>query len=578
MKNIDALMLSVIKNKVNAISAEMLNWAMHCGVTTFMYEIRDCAFGLLDGNCGLISQSDGIPLFGGSLGPAAKNCVDFLGLENLEPGDVIICNDFEFTGNHTNDVMVVIPVFFRDKIWGFSVGKAHWIDIGAKSSYPTDARTRFEEGLRLPPMKIYKKGQLDKTLWNIIEKNTRAPDLCWGDFQAQITACRVGERRVIELLEKYGPDIVKECINRIYEQSEYVLREQLNNLPNGTWTAEDYLDSNGIDDELIPIKVTVTINHGNIILDFSGSAPEQPGPMNSHWITTCSAARFAIKCLFVPYLPMNEGFNRPIEVIAPQGSIFNATPKVPSFLCGDVASAIPELINKALAAVIPERVPACSGGHVIGVGFYGFDPKTGKYWGTIVPVMIGHGASMQRDGENYLMHHSAGGGKNIPVEMLEASFPLFVESQEFIPNSGGAGRNRGGLGTRLHIRLLAPATFYCFIEKAKTPHWGIGGGKEGLANNVLICSKESNPINVQKTSGIQLQTGDEVIIIAGGGGGYGSPFKREPQKVLEDVKNGYITCDEARLVYGVAIDPCTLQIDTTATELLRNPNRPTSNC
>jgi len=570
MSKVDPITFAVVRNRLISIANGMLETAFRCGVTTFMYEIRDCSFGLLDADAGIIAQSNGIPLFAGSLGPATKNCIDYIGKENLDPGDVIISTAPDITGNHTSDAILFTPIFFRDKIFGYAATKAHWIDLGAKSTYPADAVNIYEEGLRIPPVKLYKRGNLQSEIWEIINWNSRAPNQVWGDMQAQIAGCRFAEKQVTELLDKYGVETVDAIIKEMYDYSERITRLAIEKIPDGTWTAEDYIDSNGIDlDKPILTKVTVMIKGSDITIDLSESDPEQRGPMNGLWVTTLSAARAAVKALTSPELPADEGSNRPIKVIAPKGCVYNAGPTAPSFLCGDVASTILELVNKALYRILPERIPACSGGSVIGDGFFGTDPKTGRYWGTIIPAIIGQGADFYSDGENYLMHHSCAGGQNIPTEILESTFPLFVEKIEFVKDSGGAGKRRGGLGSRFQIRLLAPATFYSFIEKAKTPHWGIDGGKEGLRNYALIKSRGKGEFEVLKTSGVQLTEGDGVIVIAGGGGGYGDPLERDIEEARWDVINGYVSVERARQDYRVVIDPQTFEVDVTATQELR---------
>jgi N-methylhydantoinase B len=234
-----------------------------------------------------------------------------------------------------------------------------------------------------------------------------------------------------------------------------------------------------------------------------------------------------------------------------------------------VAETIFELINRALYKMLPEKIPACSGGDVIGAGFFGINPENGKYWGTITPAIIGHGADAYSDGDSYLMFHPAAASQNIPTEILESTFPLFVEKTELILDSGGAGKHRGGLGSSIQMRLLAPATFYSFIEKGKSPHWGFDGGKDGLRNYALIQSQERGTFEVLKTSGIPLSAGDVVTVIAGGGGGYGNPLERSAKDVQGDVINGYISVEKAREDYGVIVNSQTLDVDLSATQKLR---------
>ncbi|MBN2061344.1 MAG: hydantoinase B/oxoprolinase family protein [Deltaproteobacteria bacterium] len=571
MNKVDPITFAVIRNKLISIANGMQETGFRTGVTTFMYEIMDCSFAILDSSGGVIAQSSvGILLFLGSLGPAVKNCLDIIDKENIEEGDVIVSTVPDITGSHASDAVVFMPIFFNGNLFGYAATKAHWIDVGAKDTYPTDAKNIFEEGLRIPPIKLYRKGELQKDVWDIIKWNSRAPELVWGDMQAQIAGCHFAETQVVQLLTKYGMETVETIISEMYDYSERVTRVAIEKIPDGSWTAEDFMDNNGIDlDKPVNLKVTVTVKGSDITIDLTGSDPEQEGPDNGLWVTTLSAARSAVKALTSPKLPSNEGFNRPVHVIAPQGCVYNANPGVPSYLCGNVAQTILELVNKAMYKVLPERIPACSGGDVVGNGFFGKYRETGDYWGTITPSIIGQGADTYSDGDGYVIYTAAGTSKNIPTEILESTFPLFVEKVEFIRDSGGAGRQRGGVGSRICIRLLEPAFFYSFIEKGKSPHWGFDGGLNGLRNFALVKSKKKGEFEVLKSSGIPLDKGDEVIVTAGGGGGYGNPFDREIEKVRMDVINGYVSAECARAYYGVQIDPQTFKVDLEATGKLR---------
>ncbi len=571
MSKIDPITFAVVREKLIHIASGMLETASSCGVSSFMGEIRDCSFGILDEDAGIVAQSNGILLFLGSLGPATKNCLDAMGEENIEHGDVIISTLPDITGNHTSDAILFSPIFFEGAIFGYAATKAHWQDLGAKSSYPVDATNVFEEGLRIPPVKILKRGNIQPDILGIIKSNSRAPDQVWGDIQAQIAGCRYAETQVVELLERYGLETVNAIITKMYDYSERVTRLAIEKLPDGTWVAEDFIDNNGVDlDKPVPIKVAVTIQGSDITLDFTGSGPEQRGPMNGLWVTTLSASRMSVKSLTTPKLPSNEGFNRPVKVIAPRGCVYNAGPTAPCFLCGDVASTILEMVNKALWRVIPDKIPACSGGSVCGGGFFGVDPETGRQWGTLTSSPIGQGGDLFSDGDSLSGHHSIGGGSGGSlVEVLETRYPLFVERLEMIKDSGGAGKHRGGLGSRLDIRLLQPATTFRFVEKAKAPHWGVDGGREGLGNSAVLKSKDKGEKEILKVSDLYLSEGDRVSAIGGGGGGYGDPMDRDPKAVRWDVINGLVSIEHAKEDYKVVIDPDTVEVDTGETQKLR---------
>lgn len=571
---VDPIILAVVRNNLISVANGMQETAFRCAVTTLMYEIRDCGFSLLDADMGVIAQSHGLIGFLGSLGPATKNCVDIIGKENLKSGDVVISTAPHITGSHAADVLLFTPIFYRGKLFGYAVTKSHLSDLGAKSFFPTDSRSIYEEGLHIPPLRIYKEGSLQPEIWEIIKWNSRTPDLVWGDMQALISGCHFAERRVTELLDKYGIETVTACIEEMYNYGERMARRAIQKIPDGTWTAEDYLDSNGIDlNKPVLLKVTVTIQGSDITIDFSGSAPEQSGPVNRTWISTLSSARGVVKALTTPELPANEGCFRPIKVIAPAGSVHNPSYTAPSFLYFQINIQVIELINKALYQVFPEKIPASSGGDVCGVGYFGVDRKTRKYWMSLTPCVIGQGADLFSDGENFIHPHDTSSAKNAPTEILESTFPIFIEKVEFTQDSGGAGKHRGGLGSAIHTRLLAPATFFSFIEKGKTPHWGINGGKGGSRNYALIHSKEKGEFEVLKTTGIELGKGDNVITMAGGGGGYGNPLDRDLEAVREDVINGYVSVEHAKQDYGVVIDPRTFDINVEETNKLRRELR-----
>ena len=571
MKQVDPITLAVVRNNLISIANGMQETAFRCAVTTYLYEIMDCCFAILDEETGVIAESHGMLLFLGRLGPAVKNCVDEIGKENIKPGDVIIAAHPNITGAHTSDAVVFTPIFYNNRLFGYAATTSHWLDLGAKDPFPTDSKSAFEEGLRIPPVKMYRKGVLQRDIWGIIKHNSRTPDMVWGDMQAQIAGCHHAERGVKELLERYGEEIIGSCIEQNYNYSERIIREAIEKIPDGIYTAEDHLDDNGVDlDVPVPVKATITVEGSDMTIDFTGSAPEQRGPVNGLLITTLSAAWVSVKALTVPDLPGNAGFNRPITVIAPEGSVVNSRPGVPSFLYAWVGELIMDIINKAFHKVLPEKVPAMSGGDVVCQGFVGIDPKTGTYWGTLTPCVIGQGGDVHSDGECFLYPLAAGACKNTPTEILESAYPLFVDRVELIPDSGGPGKYRGGVGSRTHFRLAAPASFFCTIEKGKTPHWGVFGGKEGLRNYALIQSKAQGEFEACKNPSIFLDKGDRVIVTAGGGGGYGDPFARNPEAVRRDVMEGYVSFEHAQLEYGVVLKESTFEIDEDATKELRD--------
>jgi N-methylhydantoinase B len=570
MPKVDPITFAVVSNKLMSIADGMQEVAFRCAVTPLMYEIRDSCFALLDANAGVIAQSQGMVLFLGGLGPATKNCLDVIGKNNLEPGDVIISTVPFLTGSHPNDVLLFTPIFYKGEIFGYAASKTHLQDIGAKSFYPMDTLSIYEEGLHIPPVKLYKAGKLQKDVWEIMKWNSRAPSPVWGDMHAQIAGCHFAEKELNDLLNKYGMTVIMDCIDEMYNYGERMARLAINELHDGTWTAEDKIDNNGFDlDQHINIKATVTVKGSDITVDLTGSSPEQKGPLNGLLVSTLGAIRATIKALTTPKLPANEGCFRPIKVIAPEKCIYNADETTPTFLWSWVAHSTLELICKALQNSLPQKIPACSGADTCLQGLYGKNPHTGESWGMIIPADIGQGADYFGDGENYLFHHGGGSPKNTPIEVMESLYPIFIEKAEFIPDSGGVGRRRGGVAFNIFYHPQVPITFFSMIEKAETPRWGIQGGKEGFRNNLFITSKEKGKSRVLKTSGIGLQAGDQIQGVAGGGCGYGNPLEREPEMVRDDVINGYVTIEHASSDYGVVLNPATFEIDLKATLALR---------
>lgn len=566
---VDPITVEVIRNKLLTIAESMQDIAYRAGVSTYLYETRDCAFSILDEQAQIIAQSPGVLLFSAKMGAALRQCLRYGDFKDLENEDVIITNLPYLTGSHTADLLLFIPIYdSSEKLFGYAAATAHLPDIGARDPFPTDAKSVFEEGLRIPPVKLYRKGQLNRDVWEIIKVNTRCPELIWGDIQALLSACRFARAKIVELLNKYGRGLVQTCIDYLHEYGERMTRVALEKIPEGTYAAEDCLDG---DDEPINLKVTISIKNGEAYVDFSGSAPEQKSPINCPFICTYSVAQTAIKALTTPLLPAVEGCFKPIKVFAPEGTIYNPRSNAPTFLWWFPAVPVIHLIFEALSRVLPEKVAPLYGQFPTGGNIIGINPENGKFWATLLSALVGRGGSYFFDGDNAAGPVEGGGGlmRGHSTEIIENSAPLLIEEMELIPDSGGAGRNRGGLGMRLKVRCLSSAVFSCMVEKGKTPHRGFFGGKEGLRNYVTIVSRKKGVFEVLKSPHIELEPGDLIIIVAGGGGGYGDPLERDPEKVREDVINGYISLESAKNDYGVILNPETFEVDYEETQKYR---------
>lgn len=540
-----------------------------------VYETKDFAIGVYDHKVRLIAQDIGIPLFLGALGPCIQEYVDQYGANALAPGDVIVVTDPYFTGAHPPDVVVFSPVFWKDQLVAYAITKAHFQDLGAAYPYCTNTTDMYQEGLILPPVKLYERGKLNQTVIDIMKANSRLPEATEGDLNAEVSACLTGERRLLQLIDKFGLDTFRESLERIHDHGEKVARLRIADIPDGTWEAEDFMDSNGVDDEPVKLKVAVTIDGTNITVDFTGSAPEQRGPINCLFPTTVSAVRLTMKSLTTPDLPASEGSFRPLKVIAPKGSVFHATRPSPVFVYGWPAIQAEELLMKALAPAIPDRVGAQSAGDICAGIYWGRDPKTGRFWSDGWQSPIGQGASSAADGENALMHFNSGDSHTAPVEMVETRTPLLVRRLELRTDSGGPGKFRGGCGVIHEFSSSADAAATLVVEKTKSDPWGLFGGKSGMRTSVVVGFDTSTPRTVRKCTNLPIIANSSFAWLTGGGGGFGSPLDRNPQSVLGDYLDGYISLEQARLSYGIVIDPAERCVNELGTDQLRAALRKT---
>jgi N-methylhydantoinase B len=391
-------------------------------------------------------------------------------------------------------------------------------------------------------------------------------------MNAQISSCRTGERRVQELVEKFGVETFELAVEEILDHGERLARSRLANLPKGTWTAVDYADDDGIDrDTLVKIQVTVTITDDEVVIDFAGSNPATAGPINIPIGCTIGIGALVFKALTTPDTPANEGNFRPLRVEAPPGCVMHAVPPAPTFTLWTALLAV-DVVMKAFAEGMPDMIPACSGGDIFSVMGVGVHPATGKIWLEATNEGVGFGAHAGNDGENGLMHMTEPGCRNNPIEVLEAKAPMLIEDYALIQDSGGPGRHRGGLGLRRSYKFLSDASALTLVKKTKTAPWGTAGGDDGDAGYVVLRPGTAREL---RTGMVYEAMAPEDVLVnnSGGGGGWGDPLERDEEAVLADVVNGYVSLDAARDDYGVVIDAATITIDVTATAALRSEPR-----
>jgi N-methylhydantoinase B len=566
---VDSITVEVIHHRLLSAAKEMMRNLMRTSYSTIVYEIRDFGLGIYDANGDLLAEAPGLAIFTRSNDYALQNAIEFVGLENIHKGDVLLLNYPYWSSAHTLDVAAFAPIYHGDLLFGFTAARIHWLDLKQKDAgYVLDSTDMHQEGIFFPCTKIVKRGELQSDIVNIIRFNSRFADRTVGDMLAQVSACVTGAKRVEEIVERFGRDDFLAAGAEIAEHGEKLARAGLAALPRGTWSAEDFVDDDGVEkDRLVKMACTVTIDDDEMVVDWSESNDQVSGPINLPYGITMALCSLIFKALTTPDTPATAGNFRPLRIVAPEGNLMHATPPAPTFTLwtGLLAG---EVILKALAQGMPDRVPACSGGDVCSMMGLGMDSRTGRPWLEATNEAVGFGGHAGGDGESGIMHLTEPGCRNNPVEVLEVKAPMLIEHYGLRPDSGGPGRHRGGLGISRVYKFLEPASAITLVKKTKTKPWGMEGGADGDNCHVILrpgTTAESVVGGIYEP----MLAGEVLVNNSGGGGGWGPAFERDPGAVLQDVREGYVTLAAARRDYGVAIDEATLTLDEEATAVLR---------
>jgi N-methylhydantoinase B len=538
------------------------------------YEMRDYAAGLVDPHGRLIAQSRQThPAFTADLGFVVKAAIEELGEDAIEDGDVVISNDPVSQGQHLNNVVVFMPFMLDGKPFAFSCLRAHWQDVGGGTigSGATSSTEIFQEGIQLNALKVHRRSVPDRNVLRVIKHNTRFPEIVLGDLNAQIAACKIGVRRLGELVGKYGREQVEQAIAESWDMAEQAVRSALASIPTGVYQARSFLDDDGVEfDKPVPIAVRVEVRPDKMIVDFSDISDQVKGSLNSGYFGgAMNVARIAFKCLTAPHLPANEGCFRALEVICPPGKLLHA---VPPAALGDWAvpfATVLDTLFRSLADVLPERIPAATRGDARGIILAGFDRNARKFFTVHFPHIGGHGARLSGDAPGPRCAIQQGNMHTVPVEVNESKYPLIIERYEMRMDSGGPGKYRGGLGTETVGRMLLDATVQNKMVRSRCLPWGLQGGGSALGNEAYVIRPDGNRDRVPRTDAFVLPEGHRVVMLTGGGGGYGPAFERDPEKVLADVVSGYVSVAAAERDYGVVLDPQSLALDREATQRRR---------
>ncbi|GAC1396809.1 MAG: hydantoinase B/oxoprolinase family protein [Chloroflexota bacterium] len=552
---IDPFTLEIIKDGLVAVGDEMFYALQRTAKSVVIYEVLDYATGLTDAKGQLITQGNGVAGFLGTLTFAVRFVLDKFGAENLQRGDIIILNDpYVGGGTHLSDVSLIMPIFYEGELVAFSANKSHWTEVGGKDpgSWTTDATEVYQEGLQFPAVKIFHAGNLNQAVVDIIEANVRTPDMSVGDMWAGVAALRVGERRVDELFLKYGKGTVLYAIEELLNYGERMARLELQQLHKGTYEAVDYIDDDGIGNGPFEVRVKVTITDEEFICDFTGSNLQVPGPVNCGRTGLHSAVRAAWKAITDPSIPANEGVFRPLNVICPPGTIFTAEKPAPTSTYWETMLYAADLVWRALAPIVPHRLTAGHFLSVCGTVVYGLHPEDGSLFLLVEPQAGGWGAGIDKDGEHGLVCVGDGETYVIPVEVCETRYGILVDQYALDITDGGAGEHRGGRGLVRDYRITSEwAGVTATFGRHKYMPWGMNGGAPGSRNYVEFIRGDGSREIVGKSARYMLQKGDVASLHTGTGGGYGAPSHRPKEKVLEDIKEGYITPEQALRDYGV---------------------------
>jgi N-methylhydantoinase B len=530
--------LEVVRNAIFAIAEEMSAIVMRSARSPLLKEAGDLSSALTDARGRLIAQGKDIPIHLGVMGFTVKEFLKRVSRRELRDGDQYYLNAPEVGGNHLPDVKAVRPVFAGDRLVAFAVSLAHWADIGGAvpGSYVPWATEAVQEGLRIPPIRLFtKKGPVPSAL-EFILGNLRGREEREGDLLAQYAANEVAARRLGELFERYGVATVLACFDRFRAESEGQMRAAIRSIPGGVYEGEDWVDDDGIEDRRIPVRVKVTIRGGQAHFDFTGTGHQVKGPVNATPFVTCSAVYYSLKALVGPEIPANDGCYRPISVTVPPGTILNPPPDAP--VVGgnhETSQRVVDAIFRALAPAIPERITA-GGPTTAGLLIFG-GRRDGRWYIFYEVHGGGEGAAAHRDGGHAVRVHMSN-VMNTPIEVVEGEYPIEVLQHELRTGSGGAGTHCGGLGQVRVYRVLGEATLTTMLERRIVAPWGAFGGADGQPYRITL-RRDGEMRDVKGKETLQLEPGDEVTIETCGGGGYGLPIDRSAELIERDREEGY---------------------------------------
>lgn len=574
---VDPISLGLVRNYLSSVADEMANTVIRTAYSTIVRDCMDFSTALCDRHGRMIAQGLTIPFQLGSI-PFALGSTIKKYEGRIFPGDVFIMNDPFEGGIHLPDIFIFRPVFYQDELIGFSAAISHHLDIGGRvpGSSACDNTEIFQEGLRIPPLKLYDRGEPSESIFQILEKNVRVPVMTLGDIRSNLAACKSGEKGLLKLAETYGVEALEMYYEKLLDYTETMVRNEIRKWPDGEYSFTDYLDDDGVDPEPIAIKVKMTVHGDSLTVDFTGSSGQVRGGINSPLPFTISCCGYAVRSIMRTDIPNTSGLFRPIRVIAPEGSILNPVMPAASSMRGVVGFRLSDTLFGTLAQVVPDAVPAAGegGNSLIIIG--GYDKQRHPF---IMFDLVGGtwGARPNKDGNDGLTNPGSV-ISNIPAELMELEYPVRLEQYALVQDSGGAGKYRGGLALVRDWRFLGDqrANLTIRSDRRAFPPYGLfGGGKGAPSWNIVNPGADTERVLKTKVTD-SLLPGDVIRHIQPGGGGWGNPLERDPAAVLRDVMNDKVSREKAEALYGVAIDSPNLRVDEAATKRKRGSLRANS--
>ena len=548
---VDPITLGVVWGALQSICVEIGSTVQRTAYSIQAREGQDFSVAVFDGQGRMSAQGPYSPGHMGAMNFAIRNFMDAFPAESLKPGDTLLLNDPQLGSGHFPDFLVTQPCFWKDQLVGYGVNLVHHTDVGGSRPGSQAVEGIFDyhqEGLRIPPVKIVEEGRENEAALAIVAANSRVPRNVLGDLRSQRSSLLVGEQRMRELFDRFGRATVDACVESMLDQTEQRVRARIADMRPGTYEFEDFMDDYGTGTPPLRIHVTVTVAGDGLVVDFEGTDPQTESGLNSYFNYTRSYAMAAVKCLTDPDGPMNAGAFRAVEFRAPEGCFLNPRRPAGGGPRAAICSRIFEVILGALAPALPAAVTAANS-HFCNATFGAYDPARRRRFVGYELIHGGIGARAGKDGAEAMS--SPYNAANIPVEAVEATTPVIVERFELIPDSGGAGKHRGGLGIRRDVRILGESIkFTNLSERHRFPPFGLFGGRPGQLGRTVINPGSEESYEIGGKASVDLRYGDVVSFQLAGAGGYGDPRERDPEAVRRDVRLGFVSPEVARAVYG----------------------------